>query len=306
MLSIRRVLFSTDFSAGATPAFPQAVSFAARHDAELHVVNVPETAREPVRSLPVAANVLHEWLGPQSDATVDDLEGLTTVQRQLEPGSPPERLVAYAEGHDVDLLVMGTHGRRGIRRLMLGSVTEEVLRTAPCPVVTVRADDESEPQSGVRRILAPVDFSDAAESAVRHAEELAETYDADLHLLHVVEDVNYTSAYGVESPLLPHDETVAKVEKTLGEIARETVADESVQVSATVGYAPWTILDHASANDIDLIVIATHGRSGLDRVLLGSVAERVLRRSPVPVFLVRPDQASLVPSAASETAVPGD
>ncbi len=306
MLSIDRVLFPTDFSAGATCAFPQAVSVAARHDAELHLVSVPETTRESVKSLPVAANVLHEWLGPQSEATVADLEALTTVQRQLEAGSPPERLVAYAEGHDVDLVVMGTHGRRGIRRLMLGSVTEEVLRTAPCPVLTVRGDDESDPRSGVRRILAPVDFSDAAESAVRHAGELAETYDADLHLLHVVEEVTYPSAYGVDPPFSSPDEVVGRVENTLGKQVRKEIGNGRVRVSATVGYAPWTILDFVEANDVDLIVIATHGRSGLDRVLLGSVAERVLRRSPVPVFLVRPDQGSLVPVEADETAAPDD
>ncbi len=301
MLSIERVLFPTDFSSGATRAFPQAVSFADQHDAELHVVNVPESDRESVASLPVAPNVLKEWRGAQPGEDAPDLEALSVVQRQLEPGVPPERIVAYVKGHDVDLVVMGTHGRRGLRRMMLGSVTEEVLRTAPCPVVTVRADDEDEPRTDARRILAPVDFSDASETAVDHARELARTYNTDLHLLHVVEEVNYTSAYGVESPLSPLDEIVARVEKTLGEMARETVGDESVQVSARVGYAPWTILDYVENNDVDLIVIATHGRSGFDRVLLGSVAERVLRRSSVPVFLVKPDQGSLLPSEPAGT-----
>ncbi len=306
MLSIRRVLFPTDFSAGATRAFPEAVSFATRHNAELHIVKVAEMDSERVVSLPVAANVLHEWLGQQSSIEEADLEALTVIQRQLEPAPPSERLVEYADGHDIDLVVMGTHGRRGVRRMLLGSVTEEVLRTAPCPVLTVRADDENESRPGVQRILAPVDFSDAAETAVRHAGEIAETYDADLHLLHVVEEVAYPSAYGVDPPLIPHDEVVARVETRLGQMARGEAGDENVQVSAAVGYAPWTILDVVEANDVDLIVIATHGRSGLDRFLLGSVAERVLRGSPVPVFLVRPDQASLVPVEAEETAAPDD
>jgi len=301
MLSIQRVLFPTDFSAGATRAFPQAVSVAAGHDAELHIVNVPESIRESVASLPVAPNVLTEWCRAEGNEDAPDLEALSIVQRRLEPGSPPERLVAYAKGHDVDLVVMGTHGRRGLRRMMLGSVTEEVLRTAPCPVLTVRAGEENEAHTDVRRILAPVDVSDASETAVEHARELTRIHDAELHLLHVVEEVNYTSAYGVESPLIAHDEIVTKVKKTLGEMARESVGEESVQVSAVVGYAPWSILDYVEENDIDLIVIATHGRSGLDRVLLGSVAERVLRRSSVPVFLVKPDQASLAPSRSTET-----
>jgi len=301
MLSIRRVLFSTDFSTGATRAFPQAVSFAARHDAELHVVNVPERDGETVGSLPVAPNVLNEWLGQQSSIRETHLEALTVVQRQLASGPPPERIVEYAKGHDIDLMVMGTHGRRGVRRLMLGSVTEEVLRTAPCQVLTVRADEENESRTDVQQILAPVDFSDAAESAVRHAEEIAETYDANLHLLHVIEEAAYTSAYGVDPPLTSHEEVMYRVEKNLAKRVREEIGDGRVEVAATVGYAPWTIVDYAKENDIDLIVIATHGRSGLNRILLGSVAERVLRRAPVPVFLVRPDQASLVPAEAAKT-----
>jgi Universal stress protein UspA and related nucleotide-binding proteins len=79
-----------------------------------------------------------------------------------------------------------------------------------------------------------------------------------------------------------------------------------VRVSAIVGYAPMTILDYAEENGVDLIVIATHGRSGLDRVLLGSVAERVLRQSPLPVFVVKPDRKSLMPPREAVTAAGRD
>ena len=85
-------------------------------------------------------------------------------------------------------------------------------------------------------------------------------------------------------------------------MAREGIGYEHVQISVTVGYAPLTILDYVEDNEMDLLVIATHGRSGLDRVLLGSVAERVLRQSPIPVFVVKPDRKSLVPPAKKEAA----
>lgn len=298
MLTIRRILFPTDFSERATRAFPQAASLARTYDAELHIVNVPETNHTPLKSLPVAPNVLDEWLENQSSVDAEDLKALTVVQRQMEGGRPAASLIEYVDAHDIDLVVMGTHGRRGVRRVLLGSVTEEVLRTAPCPILTVREPREN---PSPRRILAPVDFSGAAETAVQHATEIARTYDADLHLVHVVEEVTYPSAYGVDPPLIPKEGVVTQVEKSLGKMARENVGYDRVEVSALVGYAALTILDYVETHEVDLIVIATHGRTGLDRLLLGSVAERVLRRSPVPVFVVKPNDKSLLPSKRQET-----
>jgi len=306
MLSIRRILFPTDFSAGAANAFSQAVYLANRHDAELHILNVaePGTGGESENTLPVSPDTLKDWLGASTDLA-ETLDTLSIVQRQVESDTPPERLVAYAEDQDVDLVVMGTHGRRGMRRMLLGSVTEEVVRRAPCPVFTIQTDVVEAPDQAVRRILVPVDFSEAAEMAVHHATEIAQTYGAEVHLLHVVEEVVYPSAYGIEPALFPKDEVVMRVEKTLGEIAQEDIGYERVQVASTIGYAPMTILDYVQENEIDLVVIATHGRSGLDRMLLGSVAERVIRQSPVPVFVVKPDRKLLLPDARAETAAVG-
>ena len=306
MLSIRRILFPTDFSDGAANAFSQAVYLANRHNAELHILNVaePGTGGESENTLPVSPDTLKDWLGASTDLA-ETLDTLSIVQRQVESDTPPERLVAYAEDQDVDLVVMGTHGRRGMRRMLLGSVTEEVVRRAPCPVFTIQTDVVEAPDQAVRRILVPVDFSEAAEMAVHHATEIAQTYGAEVHLLHVVEEVVYPSAYGIEPALFPKDEVVMRVEKTLGEIAQEDIGYERVQVASTIGYAPMTILDYVQENEIDLVVIATHGRSGLDRMLLGSVAERVIRQSPVPVFDVKPDRKLLLPDARAETAAVG-
>jgi len=301
MLSVRRVLFPTDFSEGAATAFPQAVYLADWHDAELHIVNVVLPEGEAEVTLPASVDTLRAWLGASSPLA-ETVEGLSIVQRQVESEAPPERLVAYAEDQDIDLVVMGTHGRRGVRRMLLGSVTEEVIRRAPCPVYTIQADVDEAPAQAVHRILVPVDFSEASETAVRHAMEVARTYGAEVHLLHVVEEVVYPSAYGIEPALFPSEEVVARVENTLGEMAREGTSYENVQVAATIGYAPMTILDYVQENEIDLVVIATHGRAGLDRMLLGSVAERVIRQSPVPVFVVKPDRKSLVPAEKKEAA----
>lgn len=299
MLSIRRVLFPTDFSDGALRAFPQAVYLANWHDAELHIVHVTVPSGGPNKTLPVSQGTLGQWLKTsgveRKKSSWADLDRLTIVQKRIESGVPAEQLVGYVDDEDIDLVVMGTHGRRGLRRTMLGSVTEEVVRKASCPVLTVRTEAAEAPGRTVRRILVPIDFSAASETAVQYANEIAQTYGAELHLLHVVEEVVYPAPYGVEPARLPTQEIVSRVEKTLGDMAREGIGYEHVQISATVGYAPSTILDYVEENDVDLIVIATHGRTGLDRMLLGSVAERVIRRSSAPVFVVKPEAKSLLP-----------
>lgn len=308
MLAIRRILFPTDFSDGAKQAFPQAAFLADRHDAELHILNV--TGRhafdyeEVKENFPIPIETLTAWLLPaRSGARTGgpDLETLTVVQEQIESAAPAEEIRAYVETKNIDLVVMGTHGRRGTDRLIFGSVTEEVVREAPCPVLTVRADADAAPE-GVRRVLVPIDFSETTEAAAHHAGEIARTYDASVHLLHVVEEVDYPPVYGVDPADFPEQEVLDQVGRELGKIAREEVGAPRAVVAASAGYPPTAILEYVEDQDIDLIVMATHGRTGLDRMLIGSVAERVVRQAPVPVFVVKPNRKSLVRTAGAGAA----
>jgi nucleotide-binding universal stress UspA family protein len=307
MLTIRRVLFPTDFSEGSKRAFPQAAFLADWHDAELHILNVTGRHRydykENKANFPISLDTLAEWRrrssGSGAGPSKDDLEGRPIVQHQVESAAPAERIIEYTDEKEIDLVVMGTHGRRGVDRMLFGSVTEEVVRKADCPTLTVRADADTGPEQAVRRILVPIDFSDASEGALDHAKEIALTYGAELNLLHVVEQPFYPSAYGMDPISFPTQEVVDRVEKQLGEMARTEIGYEHVMVDATVGDPASTILDYVDENEIDLVVLATHGRTGLDRMLLGSVTERVLRRSPSPVFVVKPDRKSLVQDASA-------
>ena len=298
MLSIRRILWPTDFSSGADRAFPHAAALASWHEAELHVLNVKGEGAESEgdAGIPISHADLTDLLEAEGDPPQHvDVEALSLVQEQRTHDSPPEAIVEYAEGEDVDLIVAGTHGRRGLQRLLIGSVAEEVLRTAPCPVLTVRGGEDIAPAWAVRNILVPVDFSDASIEALRHAKELALTYGAQITLLHAVEEVVYPSAYGVEPANLPGPQVIDRVEESLANLARTEIGYEHVVVDARVGYAPSTILDYAESNSVDLVVIATHGRTGLERMLLGSVAERVIRRAAAPVFSVKSFGKSLLP-----------
>ena len=305
MLSIRRILWPTDFSTGAARAFPHAAALASWHDAELHVLNVKEdgASADEDRSFPIPHDTLQDLLAPEGDPPQHvDLGALTIAQEQREDESPPNAIVSYADNRDIDVIVAGTHGRRGLQRLLIGSVAEEVLRTASCPVLTVRGDEERAAGGSVRNILVPVDFSEASMEALRHAKELALTYGAQITLLHAVEEVVYPSAYGIEPTNMPGPQVIDRVEQNLAELARTELGYEHVVVEANVGYAPSTILDYANGHDIDLVVIATHGRTGLERMLLGSVAERVVRRSPAPVFVVKSFGKSLLPDSGGDDA----
>lgn len=308
MLTIDQVLFPTDFSDGAKRAFPQAVFLADWHDAELHILNV--TGRhehdyvDMKESFPVPIETLNEWLRRPSQTVSGsnwpDLDPLPLTQTQIESAAPAETIVEYSDEKDIDLIVMGTHGRRGIDRMMFGSVTEEVVRKAPCSVFTVRADADVTPGQAVRRILAPIDFSEASDAAIQHAKEIALTYGAEIHLLHVVEQPVYPSSYGIDTVSFPTQEVLDRVESQLANTAREEIGYEHIVVEAAVGHPPTSIVDYVEAKEVDLVVIATHGRTGLDRMLMGSVAEHVLRHSPSPVFVVKPDRKSLLPAAEAQ------
>lgn len=113
-------------------------------------------------------------------------------------------------------------------------------------------------------------------------------------------EIGYPSAYGFEPTSFSMGEVLSRTEERLGEMGRTVIGDEPTRVEATVGDPATSILAYMETNEIDLVVIATHGRTGFDRFLIGSVAERVLRQSPTPVLVVPPDRTSLVPTDETE------
>lgn len=282
-MRIDRILFPTDFSECAERAFTHASHFAARYDAELHVLNVSvaqmRSENDPMSFIPLEP----ETPLVRSDAALQSASGAKVTHSQMTASSPVEGILNYADSHDASLIVMGTHGRTGIDHLLAGSVAEDVVRHAYCPVLTVRCRDGVGWKDQVRRILVPVDFSD--DSPIALALELARAYGAELDLLHVVEEAVLPTIYGVE-PLSPGaplylERTEGALKKLLEE---HDIADLTVRTSVRVGHPARVILEFAQEDRSDLIVIASHGRTGLGRLLMGSVAEKVVRLADVPVF----------------------
>lgn len=185
---------------------------------------------------------------------------------------------------------MGTQGRRGLGYLFLGSTAEEITRYARRPVLTVREQKTAKPIKKINNILLPLDLSRRSGQALAYAKELCHDYDANLSILHVVEDRIQPDLYATGRSLvfntMPEitEKCTIMIKKLLDDIGG---AGTEVKIKITEGYAAREILKYINKNDIDLVLISSHGRSKLEHFLLGSVSEKVVRRSSVPVFMLR-------------------
>jgi nucleotide-binding universal stress UspA family protein len=213
-----------------------------------------------------------------------------------------------ARRHDAEMIVMSTHGRSGLGRAIFGSVADKVLRDAKIPVFLVpSAVERSWPTERPARILVPLDGSELAEGALESARSLAETFDAEIILLRVVEPIY--PLYGEGYALVPFDQEAELAEA--GRYLREAAVRlrpfaRSPKIRTTVGQASSEVARVAREESADLIVMATHGRGGLDRLVLGSVSTGTVQHADVPILLTRPttlqEGRDLAPTAAQPVA----
>ncbi|WP_254545869.1 universal stress protein [Halomarina pelagica] len=282
MPTLERILLPTDGSDGAAVATEHALAVADRFDAELVVLNVVD---ERSLDLGLGEDPLRERGDAIVAAAVEraDAAGVPATG-EVTVGVPDRAIREYAAARGIDLVVIGTHGRTGVRRYLLGSVTERVVRLSDAPVLTVRPsdDDRYEPYE---RLLVPTDGSERAAAAADWARTIATAYDATVHVLSAVDTA--TLGFDVRS-----DALVASLEaaaETAVEELATTLRDDGIEVRTSVEYGPphGAILDAVGENDVDLVVMGTQGRSGIERYLLGSVTEKTVRTCPAPVLTVR-------------------
>jgi nucleotide-binding universal stress UspA family protein len=298
MLKLRRVLFPTDRSACAERAYVHAAFLARAHDAELHALAVRGSDTPPPAAtslLPLSWSDVAEQLRLPDDQPEGELPPDRVREVDLPGDSPAEGILRYAEEHEVDLIVMGTHGRQSAERLLAGSVAERVVREAPCPVLTVRQAGDGQ----IRRILVPIDFSERGQAAIPVANELAKLYGAEVELLFVIDEDTVPMAH---VPLLgpvrvSPDEIQSRFRKLMADRVKTYRGEAAISGTVRIGHPARDIAEYAEGN-ADLIVMSTHGRTGLQRLFLGSVAEKVIRRAPCPVFTVKSFGHSLVEGTA--------
>ena len=294
MVHVDRILFPTDGSACADRARRHAQHLADHFDAALHVIQVEirPVDRDAVLGVEAATVQADRHAGGAGEGP---LPAARYRERAVVHPTAAGGILNYVVQYDVDLVVMGTHGRRGVRRRVLGSVTEEVVRKAPCPVVTVGRGATAPEEMEGGTMVVPVDFSEHRFRGMSHARELAPVYDMDLLLLHVVEVTDLPDAYGVHGS--PPDPGVLadRAEEAL-DVEADSLRTKGIDVTLDVrgGHPAAEILDVADETGATFITIATHGRTGLERMLMGSVAEKVLRHAPCPVCAVPSFGRSLV------------
>ena len=277
------ILFPTDFSEQAGLALPHAINFAALEGAELHLLHVVVLHGSDAQAGDGFAGE------DEARAALDGLgDAASRVVRATRRGvAAAPAILDYADENGVELIVMGSHGRRGLRRMLLGSVTEEVIRAGRWPVLTVHGDpDRGATTTNYGRIVAPVDFSSSTRLGLETAADLAHRFGAELELIHVVDVPVLPELYGpVTAPVVDVKRATDLAAEKLEELAAPLRDGLGVSTDVHVGGAVHEILK--AAHGADLIVLPTHGYRGLDRVLMGSVAEGVLRRAKCPVLTIK-------------------
>ncbi|AXG08309.1 universal stress protein (plasmid) [Haloplanus rubicundus] len=281
------ILLPFDGSDGAAEALHHAAEIAHWADATINVLFVAETTRD---SVTVVETKVVDTLVQEGEDIVEEAEKtLNTLgvdyDSDVVQGHPAPTIVEYAEQYEYDVIVMPTHGREGVSRYLIGSVTEKVVRLSSVPVLTARMQPDEQLVFPYENILIPTDGSAGAAHAAEYGLSLAAALDATVHVLSVVDDTSL--GLDVRS-------TVSGQERE--QAATDAVADlvseaESHGVSNSVRHVEHgspieVILDTIDSNDIHAVVMGTTGRRGSERILLGSVAEKTVRSAPVPVITV--------------------
>lgn len=292
MPEFRSILCPIDFSQFSVRAYLHAVSLAQHYGAKLFVQHIVELWRYPSADFAASAGSFEEFchgLGENCEQelqeflknyTPDDIQPERVVQR----GTAPDLILAFAEAQKADLIVMGTHGRRGFDRLMLGSVTERVMRKAYCPVLVVHKPshdfiipDSRQDPVNLSRILFCTDFSENSHRALDYAIALTEEYNAELTLVHVLEN----------APRSTSEQAAANATEQLDKlIPSELRKTDRVRTRVCVGKTYEQIIRVTLEAQTELLVMAVRGRNALDRAVFGSTTHRVIQLGPCPVLVV--------------------
>ncbi|NBV20494.1 MAG: universal stress protein [Proteobacteria bacterium] len=313
-IRLRRLLVPLDFSAASLRAYQYAVALAGCFGGELTLLHV------------VPPPVLPEWgyahLAHRDEllksAAVRKLEDFVRTQGPagecvgellVRAGDPHLQIPEAARQLHADILVIATHGDSPLPHCLLGNTAEEVVRRAPCPVWVVPGvtSEEAELQPALfplRRILVGTDFSAESRKALRYGIALAREFDATLHVVHVVPtvlpaDVSHLAVILQEATM---KETAHRELARM--YAEELPADVPVVMTALCGNPFLEIDMEALRVRAGLVVVSTHGHTGLRYLLLGCTAQRVVQHTSVPVLVVRDQEPEFIPLGKVEKALP--
>ena len=292
MLEIKLILCPIDFSEFSIRAYHYALSLAEHYRAELVAQHIVELWRYPfsdyVASQGDYAEFRRAFREGGKEKLLEFVKNHTHDEIQPElvvhEGVAADSILSFAQARKADLIVMGTHGRRGFDRLVLGSVTDRVIRTAPCPVLAISklphefmaAGEERRRVHHLNRILFCTDFSEASERALNYALSATAEYDAELTLLHVLEEVSTPAK---------KDKAIAAAKEQLDRLVpSEGHKTLKIKTAVRIGKPYEQIIQLALEAQIDMVAMAVRGRGALDLAVFGSTTYRVMQLGPCPVL----------------------
>ncbi len=285
-MQLKKILCPIDFSQGSLHAMHVAVRMANESDAELDLVHVCYPPAASIGGVPPRTPEAFEQLADDAERALESAlaqakeVGATRVNARLLTGIPGDTLVEEAADPAIDVIVIGTEGRTGIARALLGSVADQVIRHAPCSVLAVRGDSEPRPFD---HVLCPTDFTDSSRYALELACTLATRGGAGITLLHVVPSPVTGQPSGPHSDL---GRSAARLDTWTSELGPNISVP--IATRTRVGFAgSETLAVLAEDRTFDLVVMGSHDRGGIKRVLIGSVAEKVVRHARCPVLVAR-------------------
>jgi nucleotide-binding universal stress UspA family protein len=297
-------------------AISVAVKLAQRFGADLHLVRAesPPLGIETVPRPPVLT-ITDQTLLDERVARLRKLETLGSecqalgnirVTTALEDGPVTSTLADYATKHNVDLIVMSSHCRGGMKRLTLGSVTDYLVRNTNIPVLVVRPSAsvvEAAPERVFNRIAVPLDASELAEEVLSEVSELALKFGSMVSLVHILTPETYSQKEIMQPGLPWWDEDIAIANSYLEEVAAHLTAQgltvsKDVVLSDNIASA---ILDYATRTRADIIALATRGKGGIGRLVFGSVADEITRRSPISLLVLHPRHGAVADDASGRS-----
>jgi nucleotide-binding universal stress UspA family protein len=308
---LKNILVPIDFSQESLKAVRYAIAFAKRFNSDLLLIHVvePLSPMAGFEAVPIAIDEgqrLKDFERRLTQFAAANLPRDIVAQIAVRHGSAFEEVVSVAKSSPIDLIVASTHGHTGFKRVLFGSTAERLVQHAPCPMLVVRGQEHEfvassgKPSDQIRieRLLVPIDFSDCSRKALEYAVAFAAQFKAQILCLHALEIPYGTGEAGIVL------ETEAFRKKMHEEASRQMAAflqeqalPGSQERIIKVGTPYREIIQTADEKQSNLIILGTHGRSGVRHFLLGSTTERVVRHAHCPVLVVRQTEHDFIGEA---------
>lgn len=296
---IKKMMCATDFSDFSDHALSYSLALARDFGARLYVCHVIDLTSASIYG--EAFMAFEEQQNRIREHAVHDLERVIGDQPvEWEPviltGHAAGEITAFAEEKGMDLVISATHGRSGLKRFVLGSVTERLMRTLPCPLLVARGrrEDFIDPEKGqvrLKRILVGCDFSSDSSLAFQYGLSLAQEFQSELHLVHVIEPHVYKDLLKLTTEL--KEEIRQDLRSSLNDKLDRMIPPEAFtwcnpSTNLLAGQPHEEIIKYAVVNKMDLIVMGVRGKGLVETLIVGSTTDRVASRAPCPVLSVRP------------------